>query len=349
MHLKNNHQTSPLKASLILHLRIFSGALLFAILFSFALTKGVFFPEVLYTILFTYVQMELFFWLGKEFFKSIEVNTKKTKRIILVRLLLFYITVMAIALIFLFIVFAFQHFLNGHDFQSLLPSLTHLKMDGFFITLFIGFALGSLFFFYIQWSEALQREEALEKEKLILQNEILKKQLDPHFLFNNLNTLSSLVHHNPDLSEEFIQKLAAVYRHILQCQEKQMITVEEEIRFVEEYFFLRKIRDEEKISLNIQINGLEQSQIVPVSIQLLVENALKHNSATRQSPLIIAVREGPNQTLQVQNNLQKKMQITESSKTGLKNLNQRCRLVLNREIEIEETNTNFLVRIPIKC
>ena len=349
MHLKNNHQTSPLKASLILHLKIFSGALLFAFLFSFVLTKGVYFPDILYTISFTYIQMEFFFWLGKQFFKSININTRQIKRIILLRLLLFYITVMAIAFIFLFLVFTAQHLLNGHDFNSLLPNLGHLKMNGFFITLFIGFALGSLFFFYIQWSEALQRAEALEKEKLILQNEILKKQLDPHFLFNNLNTLSSLVHRNPDLSEEFIQKLAAVYRHILLCQEKPLISVEEEMRFVEEYFFLRKIRDEEKISLNIQINGLEQSQIVPVSIQLLVENALKHNSATRQSPLIISVKEGPNQTLQVQNNLQKKMQITESSKTGLKNLNQRCRLALNREIEIEETKTNFLVRIPIKC
>lgn len=166
-------------------------------------------------------------------------------------------------------------------------------------------------------------------------------------MFNNLNTLSSLVKSNPDLSEEFIQKLAFVYRYILDNQGKKLVPVAKEISFVEEYFFLRKIRDEEKIELHVYIDGLENAFILPVSVQLLVENALKHNQATRQNPLIITIKKENHNSLTVINNLQKKMHLTDSSGIGLKNLNERCKLILKREIHTVQTNNEFIVTIPV--
>jgi LytS/YehU family sensor histidine kinase len=172
--------------------------------------------------------------------------------------------------------------------------------------------------------------------------------VNPHFLFNSLNTLSSLVRENPDLSEEFIQKLSHIYRYILDDKSAEMVPLSEELKFVQDYFYLQKIRDEEKIELKIEINNLERAGILPVSLQLLVENALKHNSATRSNPLVITIHNEGLEKLVVRNNLQKKTRLNESSGIGLKNLNERCRLIINREIEIQETSEEYIVRIPVK-
>lgn len=342
MHNIIKSQQKSIKRFLIQRVKVMAGALLFGLFFSLVLMT-----ELWYISLITYVQLELFFWLGQQFFKSIEIKSTKIKATIIVRLLLFYATVLCIALIFLVAVYLFQHFIQGINPVGLLPSLTSVEMKNFFKMLLIGFAIGSVFFFYVQWSEALKNQELLEKEKLIFQCETLKNQLDPHFLFNNLNTLSSLVKSNPDLSEAFIQKFASVYRYILDNQEKKLVTVAKEMCFVQEYFFLRKIRDEEKIELHIDIEGVEDAFILPVSVQLLVENALKHNQATRSNPLIITINKENHNGLTVINNLQKKMHLTHSSGIGLKNLNERCKLILNREIRIVQTNSEFMVTIPI--
>lgn len=339
---KIKYQPKSIKEFLVQRVKVMAGAMLFGLFFSLVLMT-----EFWYITLITYIQLELFFWLGQQFFKSIEIKSTRFKTTIIIRLLLFYATVLCIALIFLIGVFFFQHYIEGQNPVSLIPSLTSLEMKNFFKMLLIGFAIGSVFFFYVQWSEALKNQEQLEKEKLIFQYETLKNQLDPHFLFNNLNTLSSLVKSDPDLSEDFIQKLASVYRYILDNHEKKLVSVTEELRFVEEYFFLRKIRDEEKIELHMNLTGLEDALILPVSVQLLVENALKHNLATRQNPLIITIKKENHNSLTVTNNLQKKMHLTDSSGIGLKNLNERCKLILNREIRIVQTNNEFMVTIPV--
>ncbi|HDR51657.1 MAG TPA: histidine kinase, partial [Mariniphaga anaerophila] len=204
------------------------------------------------------------------------------------------------------------------------------------------------FFFYSQWSDALKREEKLAQEKLLFQYETLKSQVNPHFLFNSLNTLSSLVHNNPSLSEEFIRKLSNIYGYILENQEKDLVSLTDEVQFVREYFSLQKIRDEEKIELKVELTETEDLLIPPVSLQLLIENALKHNAATRKNPLIVTIHNEGLDKLVVRNNLQPKSQLGSSSKTGLKNLNERCRLILKREIEIIQTETEFAVKIPAK-
>jgi LytS/YehU family sensor histidine kinase len=221
-------------------------------------------------------------------------------------------------------------------------------MKGFISAVLIGFSLGALFFFYVQWTESLQREQKLAQEKLIFQYQTLKNQVNPHFLFNSLNTLSSLVRENPDLSEEFIQKLAHIYRYILNEKEKELVPLSGELNFVNDYFYLRKIRDEEKIELKIEISNGEEMEVLPVSLQLLVENALKHNAATRSNPLVIIIHNEGLDKLVVRNNLQKKTRLEESSGIGLKNLNERSRLILNKEIEVYNTVDEFIVKLPVK-
>ena len=275
---------------LLKRLKLLAGALLFALVFSLALMKKLYLYEYLMTSLFTYLQLEMFFWLGGQFFKSANISSKHIKSSVIIRLVFFYLVVLVISLLFLFLVFLINFLAQGAGFENFIPSLVQMELKGFFITITIGFGLGALFFFYAQWSEALKREKQLAQEKLKFQYETLKSQLDPHFLFNNLNTLSSLVRSNPEISEAFIQKLSLVYRYILENHEKQLVPVYEEIRFVREYFYLRKIRDEEKIEICIETDDVENAKILPVSLQILVENALKHNSATRNNPLIITIR-----------------------------------------------------------
>lgn len=127
-----------------------------------------------------------------------------------------------------------------------------------------------------------------------------------------------------------------------------MIPLSAELKFVEDYFYLQKIRDEEKIQLNIELNDENKVQILPVSLQMLVENAIKHNAATRKDALEITIHFEGMDKLVVRNRLQKKTQLKDSSEIGLKNLNERCRLILNRQIEIQETADEFVVKVPVK-
>ena len=190
--------------------------------------------------------------------------------------------------------------------------------------------------------------QKLREEKLIFQYETLKSQVNPHFLFNSLNTLSSLVHRDADLSEHFIQKLSAIYRYVLENQEKEMVPLEKELSFVRDFFALQQIRDQEKIELKIEENGSDEVSIMPVSLQILVENALKHNQASRKNPLHVTIHfEGMDKVV-VRNALQEKDQLSGGNGIGLKNLNERCKLILGREIEIQKTAEEFVVKVPVR-
>lgn len=264
------------------------------------------------------------------------------------RLVLFYLTVIIIATVIFMVVFFIQNTSSGVGYADAFTVFKQQEMSGFISASLIGFGFGTLLFFYSAWSDALKREEKLAQEKLLFQYETLKSQVNPHFLFNSLNTLGSLVHRSPSLSEEFIRKLSNIYRYILENQEKDLVSLTDEVQFVREYFSLQKIRDEEKIELKVELTETGNVLIPPVSLQLLIENALKHNAATRKNPLVVIVHNEGLDKLVVRNNLQPKSQLSSSSKTGLKNLSERCRLILKSEIEIIQTETEFVVKIPAK-
>jgi len=210
----------------------------------------------------------------------------------------------------------------------------------------LGFVFAIAFFIFIQWQSALKREQKLREENLIFQNETLKNQVNPHFLFNSLNTLSSLISTQPEIAENFTNRLSSIYRYILENISKDRVALEAELSFIKDYFFLHKIRDNEKIELEIKIDEPNKSEILPVSLQILVENAIKHNKATREEPLKIKIfMEGD--MIIVKNNLQKMASKIKSTEVGLKNLSDRVKLASGKDLVIEETDNYFLVKVPL--
>jgi len=170
--------------------------------------------------------------------------------------------------------------------------------------------------------------------------------VNPHFLFNSLNTLLSLVDENSGKVEQYIIKLSSIYRYVTENSPKDKVPLTLELAFMSDFFYLYKIRDEEKIQLKVNVSGAEQYGILPVSLQLLIENALKHNMATRDNPLKIEVYIEESYII-VKNNLQKMASKPISSQTGMKNLSQRVRLTTGKALFVEETSNEFIVKIPL--
>jgi LytS/YehU family sensor histidine kinase len=152
----------------------------------------------------------------------------------------------------------------------------------------------------------------------------------------------------PDTSKIFISRLSAIYRYILDNSHKDKVTLKSELDFVRDYFDLHKIRDEEKIVLRIDVPDAEQFWIIPVSLQILLENAIKHNMATRDNPLNIKIYLKDKNVI-VSNNLQKMATQMKSMKIGLKNLAERVSLFTGKKLIIEETENDFTVKVPLIC
>jgi Putative regulator of cell autolysis len=200
--------------------------------------------------------------------------------------------------------------------------------------------------FYQLLIQAIDREQRLHEENLKYQYRTLKTQVNPHFLFNSLNTLSEIVYVDATEADKYIQKLSGIYRYILDNEETDMINLEKEISFVRQYFDLRKVRDDNKIYTEISIENAGMFKIVPISLQLLIENALKHNMASEEKPLMIHIkRDG--MFVSVSNNIQRKSIINDSPGSGLHNLKERVRLISGKEVALNQDNNTFEVKIPI--
>lgn len=187
-----------------------------------------------------------------------------------------------------------------------------------------------------------------EKAKAEAELEALKNQIDPHFIFNSLNTLSHLIEEDPLKARRFNDHLADVYRYILQNKARDLVLIREEINFLNDYFALLKIRFEEAVQLHLHIteNQLDQFLIPPISLQVLAENAIKHNEFNDGSPLILDICLDGDE-LVVQNNLRKKWLRKVSSKVGLQNLEERYKLTTNKSITIRQNTRDFIVTLPV--
>jgi two-component system, LytTR family, sensor kinase len=188
----------------------------------------------------------------------------------------------------------------------------------------------------------------LDKEVSQAEMTILKHEMDPHFLFNALNTLSFLIRDNPDKAHRFNRELAEVYKYFLVNKNKELISLSEELRFIESYFYLLKIRYEEKIFLENKIRDSTRTDtlIPPCAIQVLMENAIKHSHYSEDKPLVIQMTQD-DQFLKITNNIPMKNNSADSTQTGLKNLNSRYHLICHTSISIEKTEDHFSVQLPI--
>jgi two-component system, LytTR family, sensor kinase len=232
----------------------------------------------------------------------------------------------------------------------------HMKLDRMFLaaTWFL-YAIGSVMVngifmvnhFIGQWKISLVQAERLEKEKTQVQFDNLKNQLNPHFLFNALTALNSLIYENQSLASQFLQHLSKVYRYVLQNKEKNFVSVETELDFIQNYVFLVRTRFAEVLTINFNIDeNSKDKAIVPVTLQILIENALKHNVADKDRPLSIRI-ETNDDYLVVSNNLQVRKLVETSNKQGLENLKSLYKFLTDKPVLIQSTETEFSVGVPL--
>lgn len=203
--------------------------------------------------------------------------------------------------------------------------------------------------FLVKESEnEMLRNEQLERAKAQAELEILKSQIDPHFIFNSLNTLSHLIEEKPAKAKLFNDHLADVYRYILQHKERELVLLRDEMHFLYNYFSLLCIRFENAVQLRSEIDESQYEAwlIPPISLQLLAENAIKHNEFSDSNPLVIYVQQKEG-SLTVSNRLNGKELRKESSKMGLNNLNERYKLITRKEITVAATADIFVVQLPL--
>jgi LytS/YehU family sensor histidine kinase len=191
------------------------------------------------------------------------------------------------------------------------------------------------------------KSQLLEKEKAQVMYENLKQQLNPHFLFNSLTSLSSLIRMNPDMAGNFLESLSKTYRYILKSRDSELVPLVNEIRFAETYVRLQQTRFEKGMQVNFNISEeLYHRKIAPVTLQNMIENAIKHNIIDEESPLVINIYTQDDYII-VRNNLQKKNFVETSNRQGLSNLLSLYHYLSDKKVSIEEDKDFFMVKIPL--
>ncbi|TNJ43536.1 2TM domain-containing protein [Tamlana fucoidanivorans] len=217
---------------------------------------------------------------------------------------------------------------------------------GLWITLAMVTVFHSIYF-YNRYQQNRIKEQKVIAGTASAKFDALKNQLDPHFLFNSLNVLTSLIEENPENAQKFTTGLSKVYRYVLEQKNKELVTVDEELQFAKTYMSLLKMRFEDSIVFTMPEQASNpDSKVVPLSLQLLLENAVKHNMVTASKPLHINIYEDEG-SLVVQNNLQPKQIVKKSSGVGLSNIKQRYDLLTNKQVSIDKDSNHFAVSIPM--
>jgi sensor histidine kinase YesM len=237
--------------------------------------------------------------------------------------------------------------INQRSFAQFLAE----EQSEFYVSSFI-ISMAVALMFYAAYYYKYYKERQVKEQKIIAGSasarfDALKNQLDPHFLFNSLNVLTSLIDEDPHQAQNFTTSLSKVYRYVLEQKNKDLVTVDEELKFARTYVRLLKMRFEDSIIFDIPDQcSVPEAKIVPLSLQLLLENAVKHNVVTSSRPLHIKVYEDKGM-LVVSNNLQEKQVVKKSSGVGLQNIKQRYRILTDREMVINKTTKDFSVSLPI--
>ncbi len=230
---------------------------------------------------------------------------------------------------------------HGRDPNPIVVYIATLILCALVITLYEAIS------FYIQLQRTVAEKEHLARQNVESQLEGLRNQVNPHFLFNSLNTLAYLIPEDPDRAVRFLQQLSNVYRYVLESRDAKIIPVSKELEFLDAYIFLLQERFGD--NLRVKINDLEGKSslaIVPLSLQMLFENVIKHNVISVEKPLTIEVF-AENGHLVIRNNLQKKNQVMDSTGVGLQNIRDRYRMVTDKQVEVIASQQYFTVALPI--
>ncbi|MEP0984081.1 sensor histidine kinase [Ekhidna sp.] len=259
-------------------------------------------------------------------------------------------TLLAIPLVLLF-TYVYEHILDSvgccsepqHGGTFLLNSA-----QGFVISLLV-IAYEIIILYVRSAIKSAREKEQIQKELAAAKLESLKNQVNPHFLFNSFSVLSSLVEDDSKTAIKFISKLSDMYRYILENDEKTLVTLEEELAFIDSYIFLLSMRHRSAINIHKHLHLPSKKILIPpMSIQVLIENAVKHNSFSVEEPLNIIIKNDGEQAIVVENEKRKKEHLTESTRIGLQNLSKRLLLSAGRALEILDNEQIFQVRLPLK-
>ena len=278
------------------------------------------------------------------------LNTVKWQKYAKFRLVIGVAGGIALTMLSIFILRMLQKMaIEGENFDEFYSE--EFQNATFYLTSLLITVVASIFFHAVYFYQELQKRKVTE-QKIIAgtasaQFDALKNQLDPHFLFNSLNVLTSLIDENPEAAQQFTTSLSKVYRYVLEQKNKELVTVDDELQFARTYVNLLKMRFEDSIVFEIPDKSENpEAKVVPLSLQLLLENAVKHNVVNVSKPLYMKIYEKEG-NLVVENNLQSKEVIKRSSGIGLTNIKQRYALLTNRKVLIHKTDASFIVEIPM--
>ena len=294
---------------------------------------------MLYSVTLGYANQMVFVYLDKKF---------ATERFSLKRMVVGFVSSFVVTLFIIFLLRIFTDvIIEGGTFEKYWANERLANYVFAVVMTFIVLLCFYTFYIYKAYSDSKVKEQKIIAGTASAQFESLKNQIDPHFLFNSLNVLSSLIEENPDNAQKFTTSLSKIYRYVLEQKDKELVSVAEELAFAKTYMNLLKMRFENSITYEIPANfdNLD-AKVVPLSLQLLLENTIKHNVVSEQKPLHIKIYI-ENNYLIVENNLQKKEVLGDRKGVGLQNIVNRYRLISGRKMLIEESPTFFKVKIPI--
>jgi hypothetical protein len=254
--------------------------------------------------------------------------------------------VMWVPALAILIIFSIGNVFRGA--RSFLRFQDLLVVTGVSATLVAFTVLLSLGLFLMQrWRESSLEAERYRKENVEFRFEMLRNQVNPHFLFNSLNTLAGLVYESPDTASAFVRELARVYRYVLEVGERELVTLDRELAFLDAFIYLVEIRYATGLAFRQEIaESARERQIPPLTLQLLVENAIKHNIVSGAKPLVITIV-ATDDTLTVSNNLQRKLVPEAGTHTGLTNIRNRYGYLTDQPVLVTETPEMFSIQLPL--
>jgi len=272
----------------------------------------------------------------------------ETNRFASKRILLGFVASFLVSIVVIFLLRIFEDVIvEGTSFTDF---LSHENLNNYLVSIVLTFIVTlafHVFHLYKAFNDNKIKEQKVIAGTASAQFESLKNQIDPHFLFNSLNVLSSLIEENPDNAQKFTTSLSKIYRYVLEQKDKELVVVSEELAFAKTYMNLLKMRFENSITYELPTDyDNPEARVVPLSLQLLLENTIKHNVVSEQKPLHIKIYIQDNYLI-VENNLQKKEVLQDRRGVGLQNIVNRYGLLSERKVMIEETSDCFRVKIPL--
>lgn len=280
-----------------------------------------------------------------EFFFNQQLKSGKTRIRILVFFFLYGNLVALISAVLC--VYVIGNLVHGYTWAQNSNPLKLNIIYGCLVNLFFHL-LHTIFFFFREYKRHWAEAEELRRVNTQAQVQLVKSQVNPHFLFNNLNVLSGMVIKNNPEANQFIEEFSKVYRYILSNQDKELVELQQELEFIQPYIFLLQKRFEGALVVDIDVpEKYKQWHVVPAALQMLVENAIKHNVVSRKSPLRIEIHANGNQTLIVKNNLQPRTMVEPSTRIGLNNIMKRYELISGRNVMVKKTAVAFEVSLPL--